>query len=84
MVHGRRVAPVLLALVLAAGCGGTAMVALSELVGLPALVLLLVQWVRSDAGEASVIDETLDQEVAASDAPWWEVDPGPLGDRFRR
>lgn len=36
--------------------GGTLMVALSELVGLPALLVLLVRWVRSDAREAAAFD----------------------------
>jgi cytochrome c oxidase assembly factor CtaG len=68
--------------------GGTAMVALSELAGLPALLGLLVLWVRSHDREAVELDAQLDArlEVATSadvDKPWWESDPGPLGDRFR-
>lgn len=70
--------------------GGTAMIALSELVGLPALLVLLVQWVRADSAEAAVIDAQLDVIASAEDAvageevlqrPWWEKDAGPLADR---
>ena len=48
--------------------GGTAMIALSELVGLPALLVLLVAWVRSDAGQARNIDAALDAVHAAESA----------------
>ncbi len=66
------------------------MIALSELVGLPALLVLLAHWVRADAVEAAVVDAQLDVVAAAEDAaageevlqrPWWEKDPGPLADR---
>ena len=46
--------------------GGAAMVALSELVGLPALLVLLVQWVRSDARQAASVDARLDASLAAA------------------
>ncbi|MCU1586770.1 MAG: hypothetical protein JWN31_263 [Frankiales bacterium] len=45
--------------------GGTAMIALSELVGLPALVAVLVQWVRADAVEAADLDARLDNLAQA-------------------
>jgi len=72
--------------------GGTAMIALSELVGLPTLLVLLVQWVRADAGTAAVVDAQLDavasgpsgEEPPALERPWWEQDAGPLASRFRR
>jgi putative copper resistance protein D len=71
--------------------GGTAMIALSELVGLPALVLLLTRWMRADAVEADRVDAHLDQAseglLAVGDdeqRPWWEQDAGPLADRARR
>lgn len=74
--------------------GGAAMVALSELVGLPALLVLLVQWVRSDARQAEVVDARLDARTDARPAPavdgpvlerpWWETDAGPLEGRFGR
>jgi len=80
--------------------GGTAMIALSELVGLPALIVLLAAWVRSDARQASDIDAALDVIDAAEQAaraahddsaqddrlqrPWWETEAGGLDDRARR
>jgi putative copper resistance protein D len=67
--------------------GGTAMIALSELVGLPALLVLLVAWVRSDVRQATDVDAALDavaEDRAALERPWWEVDAGPLADRAHR
>lgn len=72
--------------------GGTAMIALSELVGLPALLVLLVQWVKADARTAAVVDAQLDAgavrtaaaEPPVLERPWWEQDAGPLAARFRR
>ena len=80
--------------------GGTAMIALSELVGLPALVVLLTAWVRSDARQASDVDAALDVIDAAEHAarathhdlaqndllqrPWWEIEAGPPDDLARR
>ena len=48
--------------------GGTAMIALSELVGLPALLVLLLAWVRSDAEQARDVDARLDVMGAAEAA----------------
>jgi cytochrome c oxidase assembly factor CtaG len=68
--------------------GGTAMVALSEFVGLPAMLVLLVQWMRSDARQARIVDAELDRVDArgpdeeALQRPWWETDAGPLAGRF--
>lgn len=80
--------------------GGTAMIALSELVGLPALLVLLFAWVRSDARQASDVDAVLDALHAAEHAagaehnepdqnvllhrPWWEIEASSLADRGRR
>ncbi|MCW2600078.1 MAG: conserved rane protein of unknown function [Frankiales bacterium] len=77
--------------------GGAAMVALSELMGLPTLLVLLVQWVRSDASQARGVDDALDVVAAAESAaqgpdaepgllhrPWWESDAGPLAERAER
>ena len=73
---------------------GTAMVALSELVGLPTLLVLVIAWVRDDARQARQID-AMEQPVPVTAAgieasdplqqrPWWETDPGPLADRGER
>ena len=68
--------------------GGSLMVALAELVGLPAILLLLVRWGRSDDEEAALSDLVLDQshnyEPDTPQAPWWETDPGPLAGRLSR
>lgn len=71
------------------------MIALSEIVGLPALLLLLVRWVRADALEALTIDACLDaptvsttgNAAATADGthqPWWLDNAGPLTERIRR
>ena len=81
--------------------GGTAMIVLSEFVGLPALLVLMLAWVRRDAQQATDVDAAIDvidaAEIAARGSssastgpgretllhrPWWEVDPGPLADRY--
>ena len=60
--------------------------------GLPALLVLVLAWVRRDAQEAREVDDALDV-VAAAEAvvaptavqrPWWETDPGPLAGRAER
>ena len=62
------------------------MIALSELVGLPAFVAVVAQWVRADARDAARVDNELDVIDAARAAmtgegqpelltPWWVEDP---------
>lgn len=65
---------------------GALMVALAELVGLPALIVLLVQWVRADAVTAAAVDARLDEELEADtdERPWWERDDGTVAERVRR
>lgn len=70
--------------------GGSVILVLSEAVGIPTVLLLLVSWVRSDAEEAAVTDLVLDAQHApelpgaepAAQRPWWETDPGPLAGRL--
>lgn len=67
--------------------GGSLMVGLSELVGLPGIVLLLIRWSRSDAEEAAITDLALDEQHnpdGVLQRPWWETDPGPLAERLGR
>ena len=77
--------------------GGTAMIALSELVGLPTMLVLVLAWVRDDERQARVIDQQQDTDPAGAIAgqpeatgspdqqrPWWETNPGPLADRAER
>ena len=71
------------------------MLTLAELVALPFLGGQLLAWIRADAAEAAEVDKRLDaiaiaEATAAGDAgtpelmrPWWETDPGSLGDRYR-
>ena len=75
---------------------GTAMVALSELVGLPTLLVLVLAWVREDDRQARQSDAAEPVPVVAAQQPgvpavppraqrpWWETDPGPLADRAER
>ncbi len=76
------------------------MIALSEPVGLPVLLVRLFAWVRSDARQASDVDAVLDALNAAEHAaraehndpeqdvllhrPWWEIEVSSLADRGRR
>ena len=66
--------------------GGDLLWGLGEVIDLPFLILLLVQWVRTDAKDARLVDEALDartavatgaspspaREAAADAAPDWE------------
>ena len=57
--------------------GGTTMIALSELVGLPALVTVLIQWVKADAVEAAALDARLDNQPEAVETPKPASPPAP-------
>lgn len=75
--------------------GGDLLWGLGEVIDLPFLVLLLVQWVRSDARDAQAADEALNAREAATtspvsgtttaeavwERPWWETDASVFGDR---
>jgi putative membrane protein len=74
--------------------GGDLLWGIGEMIDLPFLVLLLIQWVRTDAREARQIDEALDARETAAGAtlrdadatwekPWWETDASVFGDRAR-
>jgi cytochrome c oxidase assembly factor CtaG len=65
--------------------GGGVLWVLGDLVGLPFLAAQLIQMIREDEAEATVIDAELDARDAAGavagsgaagdDKPWWESDP---------
>ena len=60
--------------------GGAALIAVTEVVGLPILATIIAAWVRADKAEARAVDAALDARAAESDepevtAPWWESDP---------
>lgn len=75
---------------------GGLMLTVAEVVAVPFVAILFVAWIREDARHAQEIDAALDAAAArrhattpadeepASERPWWEVDPGPLGDRAAR
>lgn len=76
--------------------GGGAMITIAELVSLPFLLAILVQWSRADRAQRVVLDRRLDAELAPAapvegrpeDAelvrPWWETDGGTVGQRMRQ
>jgi putative membrane protein len=73
--------------------GGDLLLGIAEGLDLPFVMLLVVQWVRSDAREAAAIDCAYDSRPAAApgspaeadddgwDRPWWETDTSALADR---
>ncbi|MET9359487.1 cytochrome c oxidase assembly protein [Streptomyces sp. NPDC006632] len=75
--------------------GGGAMVTIAELVSLPFLLAVLVQWSRADRAQRVVLDRRLDAELAPAAPvrgrpeeaelvrPWWETDGGAVGQRMR-
>jgi putative membrane protein len=71
---------------------GAVLWCVAELLDLPFLVLVFVQWLRADARDAAEIDAVLEAERAARgeedddmtrDAPWWLSDPA-MRDRLQR
>jgi len=69
--------------------GGGVLWILGDLVGLPFLAAQLIQMIREDEADATVIDAELDARDteaagpgAVPDRPWWESDPRFAG-RFR-
>jgi putative copper resistance protein D len=77
--------------------GGGAMISIAELVALPLLLALLVQWARTERVETIALDRRLDAEsaLAAPTAtgpaqgpdlvrPWWETENSEVGRRIRR
>ncbi len=58
--------------------GGGALLLVAEIVGLPVLAAVLLEWVRADRTEAAVVDRLADEARSDDDdAPglWWETDP---------
>ena len=63
--------------------------AIGELVGLPILLIVAVQWMRADEREARKVDRALDLSVPLGpegedeepllQTPWWVTDPSRLG-----
>ncbi|WP_374228743.1 cytochrome c oxidase assembly protein [Streptomyces sp. ET3-23] len=49
--------------------GGGLMLTIAELVGLPFLIAVFVEWVRAEKGATAALDRRLDEELAAAPAP---------------
>ncbi|MER6355554.1 cytochrome c oxidase assembly protein [Streptomyces sp. NPDC001634] len=79
--------------------GGGAMLSIAELVALPFLLAILVQWARAERAQNAALDRRLDTEltpvtVSASDQsrtespdlvrPWWETEQNDVAARIRR
>jgi putative copper resistance protein D len=79
--------------------GGSILWGVAELVDLPFIAFMIVQWIRADAIETAEVDRRLDEmaleqapeaipgEPPAADTPWWERDASVFGSRagqFRR
>jgi cytochrome c oxidase assembly factor CtaG len=73
--------------------GGGLMIAIAELVGLPLLIAVFIDWWRAERARTAELDARLDRELPAAAAadpgapeltrPWWETDGGEVGRRFR-
>ena len=75
--------------------GGGAMVGIAELVALPFLLAILVQWARTERAETVALDRRLDRELeratpteAVVDGPelvrpWWETENSEVAQRIR-
>lgn len=79
--------------------GGGAMLSIAELVALPFLLAILVQWARAERAQAAVLDRRLDRELAPAGVPamdsgrtespelvrpWWETEQNEVAARIRR
>jgi putative copper resistance protein D len=75
--------------------GGELLWVIAELLDIPFLAALVIQWVRADARHAAVVDARLDAHIPhdeqggepALQRPWWETDASVFGERakdFRR
>lgn len=77
--------------------GGGAMIGIAELVALPLLLTILVQWARTERAETVALDRRLDTELvpvapmARESAqgpdlvrPWWETENSEVAQRIRQ
>ncbi|MEU5434345.1 cytochrome c oxidase assembly protein [Streptomyces sp. NPDC020719] len=58
--------------------GGGAMITLAELVGVPFLMVIFVQWVRAERAETAALDRRLDAELVPAQAPPTAVAASPV------
>ncbi|MFJ4790204.1 cytochrome c oxidase assembly protein [Streptomyces sp. NPDC088794] len=72
--------------------GGGAMISIAELVALPFLLAILVQWARTERARNVVLDRRLDTDLvpvartAGTDLvrPWWETEDSEVARRVRQ
>ncbi|MGV9567446.1 cytochrome c oxidase assembly protein [Streptomyces sp. NPDC003480] len=79
--------------------GGGAMLSIAELVALPFLLAILVQWARAERVQAAALDRRLDAELTPAPVaaphpgetppadrvrPWWETEENEVAARIRR
>jgi putative copper resistance protein D len=80
--------------------GGGAMLSIAELVALPFLLAILVQWARAERVQAAALDRRLDRDLAPAAPrtpepgrtepgpervrPWWETEENEVAARIRR
>jgi cytochrome c oxidase assembly factor CtaG len=78
--------------------GGGAMLSIAELVALPFLLTILVQWARTERVQTAALDRRLDEELVPATAPapraagtsapelvrpWWETEQNDVAARIR-
>ncbi len=77
--------------------GGGAMVGIAELVAIPFLLAILVQWARTERAETVALDRRLDAELVRAEPaeatasaegpelvrPWWETENSEVAQRIR-
>ncbi|MFF4137863.1 cytochrome c oxidase assembly protein [Streptomyces mirabilis] len=75
--------------------GGGAMISIAELVALPFLLAILVQWARTERAETVVLDRRLEAELVPATPtpgaaqtselvrPWWETENSEVAQRIR-
>ncbi|WP_458249412.1 cytochrome c oxidase assembly protein [Streptomyces sp. MAI_2237] len=76
--------------------GGGAMIGIAELVALPFLLAILVQWARTERAETVVLDRRLATELVPAGPvegsaqqsdlvrPWWETEDSAVAQRIRQ
>jgi len=76
--------------------GGGAMIGIAELVALPFLLAILVQWARTERAETVALDLRLDRELVPAAPtegpqqgadlvrPWWETENSAVAQRIRQ
>ncbi|MFJ9114935.1 cytochrome c oxidase assembly protein [Streptomyces sp. NPDC102394] len=76
--------------------GGGAMISIAELVALPFLLAILVQWARTERAETVVLDRRLATELVPAGPvegsarqsdlvrPWWETEDSAVAQRIRQ